>query len=1140
MGNAISTKIVIDGEKEYREVLKNITQAQKELGSEMKLNASKFKDNENSLEALTEKHKILTKQLEIQKDRVKVYTAAIQDSEKKEEEAKKRIELLTEQYEKASKEMQQMKDSSKASEEELKEQKKNVEKLSAELDKANDSYTATVRSTYSWQTSLNNAQADLTNMEDGLQKNEKYMSEAEKATDGCAKSIDAYGKEAKDATEETKNQAEAMEALGTVIATSGIKEGIQDIVNVMKECTDRSKDVETAFKTATTLFGEVDVDSENLSKRVRELTKDGTNATEIYGTLYQAMSAGIDATEDMANATNATDVAVKASIAGLTTSTNAIDVLTTIINTYNLSAEDATHIADELITVQNKGKTTLDELGASYGKTASSASAYKINMENVNAGYIALTKNGIATAEAGTYMASMFKELGDAGSDVSGILQEETGKTLGQLMEQGYSIADLLGILYDSTDQNAEALMNLWSSAEAGKASNAIVSQGLESFNNNIKELTVSTGTLQDAYDKMTDSMETDQKRFEQASNNMKQAVGDVLNPALREAYQSGTDLLSWATDFIEENPDVVAAIIALTTGVAVLGGGLTILATVQLPAVQAAVATFTTAMMSNPFGLLAVGVTALTAAMMAFVEICPKQESEVEKAASSFKELKEQIDASKEAYKEAKEEIVSTAESYKTTAAALIKLNQEENKSATTKKQIAGMVATLNDSVEGLNLSYDEQNDKLSMTNLQLRDYVEYMDKNEQYTEDCKRLNELLTEQESIQTQLTQAKENYNKELNAPESQNETPSVAAAADAYGNMSKEMMSATGTLSGLNEELDKNKNEYDELKAKCDSYTNSMEQSNDTVQEGIDVSLEYNGTIYTLKGTTQEVADTVEGLKEVYTEAKLSAEDSIRSQVGLFEELKISSDLTVSQMAANLDSQTLAYTQYTDDLNAATKLMNESTDPNFKAIVQNLASMNMDGAGYLHELVTAAQGDSEEFQAVMEKFGEMEEARNTLTESLGSMTTGYAETAEKIFGIQTQSDEDRKKQIQGTADEITKIVTKGNEDVVTNQTESLTDMNKVIIESTPVITESIQSMATSMIKSANSALGKLEGQTPVFREIGKGVMEDMADGISSGSSAVSEALTKAVNAAVDSMDTSGLAEKIDKKLGEAFS
>ena len=61
----------------------------------------------------------------------------------------------------------------------------------------------------------------------------------------------------------------------------------------------------------------------------------------------------------------------------------------------------------------------------------------------------------------------------------------------------------LLQVLSDSVDGNAEALMGLWSSQEAGKAANAIMTQGIEDFNAVVaqmdKEMSGATGTTEQA-----------------------------------------------------------------------------------------------------------------------------------------------------------------------------------------------------------------------------------------------------------------------------------------------------------------------------------------------------------------------------------------------------------------------------------------------------------------------------------------------------------------------------------------------------------------------------------------------------------------------------------------------------------------
>ncbi len=155
----------------------------------------------------------------------------------------------------------------------------------------------------------------------------------------------------------------------TKLDETGIESGLSSlkktiaalgIGKVMKDVADQVWNVgscfETSFSKASTLFGDVSVDTVNLKNKIAEMSKQtGISAEELNETLYQAMSAGIPVTEDMATALSAVQTAAKLSVGGFTSSSTAMSGLTTAINAYGLSADDASRIADEFIMVQNKG-----------------------------------------------------------------------------------------------------------------------------------------------------------------------------------------------------------------------------------------------------------------------------------------------------------------------------------------------------------------------------------------------------------------------------------------------------------------------------------------------------------------------------------------------------------------------------------------------------------------------------------------------------------------------------------------------------------------------------------------------------------------------------------------------------------------
>lgn len=54
---------------------------------------------------------------------------------------------------------------------------------------------------------------------------------------------------------------------------------------------------------------------------------------------------------------------------------------------------------------------------------------------------------------------------------------------------------------------------------------------------------------------------------FENSVNNLKIAIGDQLTPAIADLATKGTDIVKWATDFVQANDWLVPTITALTAG---------------------------------------------------------------------------------------------------------------------------------------------------------------------------------------------------------------------------------------------------------------------------------------------------------------------------------------------------------------------------------------------------------------------------------------------------------------------------------------------------------------------------------------------------------------------------------------------
>lgn len=445
-----------------------------------------------------------------------------------------------------------------------------------------------------------------------------------------------FSRSSEEAEESVSGFGSGISGLGSLLAATGITVALKEIGQAMFDCAAQGEIFETSIAKLQTISGGGAIGQ--LQGEILALSNEtGQAGDALADTAYNAISAGTAVEDSVAMAATASQLAV----AGFTDTSSALSVLTTAVNSYGDAAGSAEHISDSLVTVQNLGVTTVAELSQQMGKAISTASAYNVSLENLESGYISITKSGINAAEGTTYLASMFNELGNAGSGISKLIQEETGQTFGQLMNDGQSVADVLGIVYEKCNQNAEAMMNLWGSAEAGKAANAIISQGLDTFNSNLDTLRNGVGVTQDAYSVMADTTAYAHNKMDNAAKNLQTTIGGQLNPTFEKLYDTGANLFTEMNDFLDKNPVVVKALTALGAGLAVVVTGITAVSLATSTQLVPAIIEFGAGLNAalGPVGWIAIAISGLTAAGVAFAAMMSDTNDETEKMTATTRE---------------------------------------------------------------------------------------------------------------------------------------------------------------------------------------------------------------------------------------------------------------------------------------------------------------------------------------------------------------------------------------------------------------------------------------------------------------------------------------------------------------------
>ena len=946
MARTISTKLAVEGEAQYKQAIAACNSELSTLKSGLALVESEFRGNANSMEALTAKGAALDSMYKKQQEKVSTLEAALRNAQRAQEEYSSRVSTAQSNIERCERALETLRRSTGDTSREQEALTKELDKWNAELEEAQAGQAAAERGVQNWQKQLNGAKIELNTLSDEIGKNNGYLSEARASADGCANSIDKYGKETKKAGEESGKFGEraksAIDNLATVLAAAGIAKTVKEIADTLMECAKAAESFETSMAKVSTLADTSVVPLETLKTELVTLSGEtGVAVGALAEAAYQALSAGVDT----ADVVNFVATATKTSAAGFTEASTAVDVLTTAINSYKLEGTEAERVASMLVKTQDEGKTSVGELAANMGRVIPSAAAYNVSLENLTTAYAILTKSGTNTAISTTNLGAMFDELAKNGSNVAGILEDQTGKSFSELMASGSNLGDIMAILSDSVNGDATAFSNLWSSTTAGKAALSLLNAGAEEFDRTLGVMANSSGSVERNFQIMADTTEFAHQRMTNAAENLKIAVGDQLNPSLERLYDVGTDAFTWAADFANEHPAVVKAVAAVVIGLGTLAAGVT--------AVVAATAALDVVMEANPIGLIAAATVAAVAAVGAFAFMMTSASEETKAFTGSLQDTKA-------AYEELSETMEAEQESTAASAAALEELLAVEEKSAAQKAAISELVNQLNESVPGLNLAYDAERDALEgLTAAEVSAMVEKAAAQEEYEAQVARLSELYTEQSEISARLEEAQEALNTAQETGSGNTRT---------LQNDINELTAAQEENAAQIAELEEASREYGEKQAEAAAKTQEM------------------------TSRVEDITAKMETLQAAYEESYNAAMESIDGQLGLFNELDGSAKTSIDNLIGTLQGQVSYMETYAANIQKAMEL---GVD---EGLIKKLSDGSEESAQILAAIV---EGGEEDIAALNEQLAKVEKGKEAFSETVAEMETDFSDQMEEL-------------------------------------------------------------------------------------------------------------------------------------------
>jgi TP901 family phage tail tape measure protein len=251
--------------------------------------------------------------------------------------------------------------------------------------------------------------------------------------------------------------------------------------------------------------------------------------TQLLTASYDVASSGF---ANAADNTKVLEAAAKGATGGLSDINTVGNAVTSVLNAYGKSADEAASLVDGFIQTQNDGKIILNEYAGLIGRLAPTAKAAGVGINEMNAAIATITAQGVPVEATFTglnqALVSILKPSKEA---------EELAKSLGiQFNEAGLRAKGFGGLLEEvktKTGGSTTQLVKLFGSVDALKAILPLVNDDLVKYNQNVVKQANASGVAEKATEELGGTVSSEITKMINQIGNLVRSLDTVLGPAL-------------------------------------------------------------------------------------------------------------------------------------------------------------------------------------------------------------------------------------------------------------------------------------------------------------------------------------------------------------------------------------------------------------------------------------------------------------------------------------------------------------------------------------------------------------------------------------------------------------------------------
>jgi len=281
---------------------------------------------------------------------------------------------------------------------------------------------------------------------------------------------------------------------------------------------------------------------------------------------YYDIAGGVaDATTHMA----ILEAATKTAEAGNTDLAGTTKALISVMNSYKLSAKDASMVSDVLTQVVGKGVGTMEDFASALPNVTGLANSLGVSFTDVGSATAFLTTKGNTASVAVTQLRAMMVALLNPNANMQKGLKE-LGYESGAAAIKSLGLVGAMKALQNSQEAGTDGFASMAGSVEALNGVISLTSGGFEEFNKTFAD--TANGATEAARKIQNSSPAAQMQMLQSTLSALQISIGNALLPALNGLFEKIKPIIDSVLEWVQANPELTGTIVGIAAALVGLG----------------------------------------------------------------------------------------------------------------------------------------------------------------------------------------------------------------------------------------------------------------------------------------------------------------------------------------------------------------------------------------------------------------------------------------------------------------------------------------------------------------------------------------------------------------------------------------